>query len=159
MEEQPGWGSHLRSNVQAVQRPRRHLTCPSLAAAALDASAPKLLKDLNTFGCIFESLVIRDLRIYSQPLDGSVEHYRDKNGLEVDAVVTAGDGRWGAFEVKLGSSPKILDKAAANLLSFKNKIDTKSIDEPATLAIITGHGMSYRRDDGVHVVSISTLGP
>ncbi len=159
LEEQPGWGAHLRSNVQAVQRPRRHLVCPSLATAALNASAPKLMKDLNTFEFIFESLVVRDLRVYSQSVDGKVEHYRDKSGLEVDAVVTASDGRWAGFEVKLGSAPDTLDTAANNLIRFKNKVDTSKIAEPSALVVITGHGMSYRRDDGVQVVSISTLGP
>ncbi len=159
LEEQPGWGSHLRSNIQTIQRPRRHLVCPSLATAALDASAPKLLEDLKTFGFVFESLVIRDLRIYSQSVDGKIEHYRDKAGLEVDAIVTAGDGRWAAFEVMLGSAPATVDAAANNLVRFKEKVDTKSVADPSALVVITGHGISYRRDDGVHVVSISTLGP
>jgi len=159
LEPQPGWGNHLRSNIQAVQRPRRHLVCPSLVTAALDASAPKLIKDLNTFGFIFESLVIRDLRIYSQLSDGIVEHYRDKDGLEVDAIITAGDGRWGAFEVKLGSSTQTLNTAAANLKKFKSKVDTTKIGDPAVLAVITGRGVSYLRDDGVQIISISTLGP
>jgi len=108
-------------------------------------------------GWLFESLVVRDLRVLSQPLDGQVLHYRDNKGLEVNAVVTTGDGAWGAFEVKLGQSR--VDAAAATLLAFAKKIDTTRCGEPGVLAVITATGLAYRRKDGVHVVPIGTLGP
>ncbi len=103
------------------------------------------------------SPVIRDLRVLSQPLGGRVLHYRDNKGLEVDAVVVCDDGRWGAFEVKLGSGR--IDDAAKNLLAFAKKVDTAVCGEPGVLAVVTGTGLAYRRKDGVHVVPIGTLGP
>ncbi len=158
IEEQPAWGNHLRSKSKVIGRPRRHICCPSLAAAALNATPQKLLKDLNTLGFLFESLVVRDLRVYGQMSDATISHFRNNNGDEVDAIVETDDGRWGAFEVKLGTDDAVLDAAASKLLRFVSNVDTKQIKEPNVAAIITGSGYSYRRDDGVYVLSISTLG-
>jgi len=159
VEDQPAWSPHLRSTYQLREGPTRHFVDPSLAAAAMRATSESLLADLNTFGLLFESLVIRDLRIYGQGLGGEVTHYRDSSGLEVDAIVTAEDGSWAAFEVKLGATPAILDAAAANLVRFAGRVDTGKRGEPAALAVIVGTGYGYVRPDGIHVIPIGTLAP
>lgn len=125
--------------------------------AALAATPSRLLGDLNLLGLLFESLAVRDLRVLAQPLDGEVSHYRDNNGLEVDAIVQLADGRWAAFEIKLGASR--VDEAAASLKKFAQVIDTKRSGDPAVLAVITGTGLGYRRKDGVDVIPIGALGP
>jgi predicted AAA+ superfamily ATPase len=116
-----------------------------------------LLADLPTLGLLFESLVVRDLRCYADALGGGVTHYRDSDGLEVDAIVQRRDGVFGAFEVKLGQSQ--VDTAAANLRRFADKIDAGRTGEPAVLAGITGSGYAYTRPDGVAVIPIGSLGP
>jgi hypothetical protein len=123
----------------------------------LEAAPHSLLKDLRLLGFLFESLVIRDLRIYAQPLNGRVKQYRDSSGLEVDAIVEAGDS-WGAFEVKLGGV-KAIDEAARNLLRFEKQIDTARVGPPATLAVVTAGGYGYVREDGVQVIPVGALGP
>lgn len=157
IEDQPAWAPAMRSRVQLRSSPRRHFVDPSLAVAALRASPSRLLADLESMGLLFESMVVRDLRVLAQPFGGRVLHYRDNKGLEVDAVVACDDGRWGAFEMKLGTTR--IDEAAENLLAFVRKIDTSKTGMPGVLAVLTGTGLSYRRKDGVHVVSIGTLGP
>lgn len=157
IEDQPAWSPALRSRVQLRSSPRRHFVDPSLAAAALGATPERLLADLESMGLMFESMVIRDLRVLSQPLGGRVLHYRDNKGLEVDAVVVCDDGRWGAFEVKLGSAR--IDEAAEKLLAFATKVDTDVCGKPRVLAVVTGTGLAYRRKDGVHVVPVGALGP
>lgn len=157
VEDQPAWAPALRSRVQLRSSPRRHFVDPSLAAAALRATPSRLLDDLETMGLLFESMAIRDLRVLSQPIGGRVLHYRDNKGLEVDAIVSCDDGRWGAFEVKLGSGR--IDEAAKKLLTFVAKVDTSAVGEPGVLAVVTGTGPAYRRKDGVHVVPLGTLGP
>jgi hypothetical protein len=104
-----------------------------------------------------ESLVVRDLRVYAQPFDAQVLHYRDGTDLEVDAIVEAADGRWGAFEVKLGAG--MVDRAAESLLRFAEKVDTARSGSPAVLAVITAMGFGYRRPDGIQVIPIGALGP
>lgn len=108
-------------------------------------------------GLLFESLVIRDLRVLSQPLDGTVSHYRDDTGLEVDAIIHLTDGRWAAFEIKLGTGR--IEEAATTLNKFASRIDTDRIGEPAALAVVTGTGFAYVRDDGIRVIPIGTLAP
>jgi predicted AAA+ superfamily ATPase len=157
IEDQPAWAPHLRAKAVLRKSPKRHFVCPSLAVAALAAGPERLLADLNLFGLLFESLVVRDLRVLSQPLDGRVLHYRDNYGVEVDAIVQLADGRWGAFEVKLGSGE--VDAAAASLLRFRRQIDTTRCGEPAVLGVICGTGFTYRRDDGVAVIAVGSLGP
>lgn len=119
---------------------------PSLAVAAVGASAGSLLRDLNAFGYLFESLAIRDCRTYCDPLDGVIYHYRDSDGLEVD-VICETPGAWGAFEVKPGIDG--LEQGAASLLKFAEKVDTSRIGEPGVLGVITATGYGYTRPDGV----------
>ena len=157
LELQPAWSTHLRSRARLRDRPRTHLVDPSLAAAALDATPAKLLRDLSTLGLLFESLVIRDLRVYADAADAAVHHYRDSDGLEVDAIVEARDGTWGAFEVKLGTGQ--IDQAAAQLLRFSEKVDTTKVGTPAVLGVITANGYGLTRPDGVVTIPIGALGP
>jgi hypothetical protein len=158
VEDQPSWAPHLRSRSKLRTTPTRHFVDPALAIAALGASPRTLLADLNLVGFLFESLVLRDLRIYAQASDAEVLHYRDNTGLEVDAIVEARDGRWAAVEVKLGGDEAI-EEAAANLLTFAKRIDTAKTGAPARLGVIVASGYGYLRDDGVAVIPISTLGP
>ncbi len=157
VESQPAWAPALRSRAQLRSSPKRHFADPSLAVAALRTSPAKLLTDLQTLGFMFESMVVRDLRVLSQPLGGQVLHYRDNKGLEVDAVVATDGGSWGAFEVKLGAAQ--VDAAAQTLLEFARKVDTQACGEPAALGVVIATGLAYRRKDGVHVLPIATLGP
>ncbi|MGH7550304.1 MAG: ATP-binding protein [Gemmatimonadota bacterium] len=157
LEDQPAWAPHLRSKSRLRQAPKRHFVDPSLAVAALRATPERLLGDLNLFGFLFESLVIRDLRVYAQAADARVLQYRDNTGLEVDAILEAEDGRWAAFEIKLG--PRLVDEATENLLTLAERVDTRKSGEPAVLAVIVGTGYGYMRDDGVAVIPIGALGP
>jgi predicted AAA+ superfamily ATPase len=157
IEDQPPWEPHLRSRSILRKSPKRHFVDPSLAAAALGAGPSALLRDLNLFGFLFESLVIRDLRVYSQPLRGEVRQFRDNKGLEVDAIVESVAG-WSAFEIKLGG-PKAIEEGAANLLKFAREIDTRRSGEPAALGIIVAGGYGYTREDGIQVIPITALGP
>lgn len=157
IEDQPAWAPHLRSRSRVRGAPKRHFVDPSLAAAALRTLPDRLLKDLQFFGYLFESLVIRDLRIFAQGLDATVLHYRDNTGLEVDAIVEMPDGRWAAFEVKLGQGA--VDQAARSLRKFAERVDATRSGPPAVLGVIVGTGYGYRRTDGVDVIPIGALGP
>lgn len=157
IEDQPAWGAHLRSKYVLRSAAKRHFVDPSLAVAALRASPERLLQDLNLFGLLFESLVIRDLRIYAQAADAQVFHYRDSDGLEVDAIVQVAGGPWAAFEIKLG--PGQVDASAASLLKFAKRIDTEKCGEPTALGVIVGTGYGYARDDGVMVIPIGAMRP
>ncbi len=158
LEEQPPWSTHLRSRATLRTAPRTHLVDPSLAAAAIAAGPNRLLGDLNYLGLLFESLAVRDCRIYAVPLDSAVHHYRDSDGLEVDIIIQTRDGGWGAFEVKLGGEQAI-EVAAAGLLKFAGKVDTTKVGEPAVLGIITASGYGYTRPDGVVITPIGALCP
>ena len=125
--------------------------------AALRATPDRLLRDLETLGLLFESMVVRDLRVYAQAADARVFHYRDNTGLEVDAVVETTDGRWAAFEVRLGAAQ--VDDAAKRLLKFANRVDTDAYGEPRALVVVIATGYGFVRDDGVAVVPIGALGP
>jgi len=155
IEDLPAWAPSMRSRTRLRAAAVRHFVDPSLAVAALRAAPTRLLRDLEWFGLLFENLVIRDLRVYAQPLDAQVFSYRDEKGLEADAVLEMPDGRWAAFEVKLGVGE--LDTAAANLLRLKTRIDTEATGEPLLLAVITGAGYGYVRSDGVAVLPIGAL--
>ena len=157
VENQPPWEAHLRSRSRLRQAPKRHFVDPSLAVAALGADPAALLRDLNLLGFLFESLVVRDLRIYAQAIRGEVKHYRDSSGLEVDAIVESADA-WAALEVKLGGAGAI-DDAAASLLKFAETIDTSKSGEPKFLAVVVATGYGYVRADGVQVVPLAHLGP
>ena len=126
-----------------------------MAVAALRTSPEGLLADFNTFGLLFESLCVRDLRVYAQAMDGEVFHYRDKSGLQADAVVQLKDGRWGAVEMKMGT--KEADPAASHLLALRDRIDTDRLGEPSFLMVLTATEVGYARPDGVLVVPIGCL--
>jgi predicted AAA+ superfamily ATPase len=155
VEQLPAWSPHIRSADTLRKAPKRHFVDPSLAVGSLGLSIGKLMADLNYFGFLFESLVIRDLRIYAEFNDGKVYHYRDSRNMEVDAVVEYPDGTWAAFEVKMGISAQ--DEAAARLLAFAAKIDQQKMGPPAALTVVTANGFAYRRKDGVNIVPLSVL--
>ncbi len=157
IENQLPWEPHLRSRSILRKSPKRHFVDPSFAVAAMGANPAAMLRDLNLFGLLFESSVVRDLRIYSQSQRGEVRQFLDNKGLEVDAIVEC-DGQWGAFEIKLGGDTHI-DDAAARLLKFAGEIDTKRSGEPAALGVIVAGGYGYAREDGVQVIPITALGP
>ena len=157
IEDQPAWGPHLRSRYRLRRSAKRHFVDPSLAVAAMGANVEGLLRDLNLLGLLFESLVIRDLRVHAQGLNGQVLYYQDNSGLEVDAIVESGD-RWAAFEVKLGGEAAI-EEAARNLTIFSRRVSSEQMGEPATLGVIVGTGYGYVREDGIRVIPIGALGP
>lgn len=156
IEEIEAWCPKLRSKTEIRTTPKRNFIDPSIALAALRTTDKDLLKDFNTFGFIFESLCIRDLKIYAQSLDGDVFFYRDKNGLETDAIIHLKDGKWGTIEIKIGSESSI-EEAAKNLLKLSSIIDEKEMNKPSFLMIITAGKYAYKREDGIYVVPITTL--
>ena len=158
VEDAPCWRTHLRSRATLRAAPKRHFVDPSLAVAALGASPERLRSDLRALGFLFESLVVRDLRIYAQASGAEVCHYRDSDQLEADAVIQARDGRWIAAEIKLGGNDNI-EQAARSLLRLREKVDTTRIGEPSKLLIITATGYGYDRPDGTTVAPITALGP
>lgn len=155
VENQPAWSTRLRSKAYLRKSPKRHFVDPSIAVAALKTNPDGLLKDFNTFGCLFESMCIRDLRIYAQKLGGEVCHYSDDTGLEADAIITLPDGRWGAVEIKMGQ--RQVEEAAKNLLKLKNKVDIEVMLPPSFLMVMTGNGHAMKLDNGVLVVPITCL--
>lgn len=155
IEDQPSWGPHLRSRDRVRKAPRRHFIDPSLAAAAVGADAGRLLGDLEYFGQLFESLVVRDLRVYSEPFGATVRHYRDSAGREVDAVIEHPDGTWVAIEIKLAAARE--DEAASSLSRFVDNLDPAHTSPPVARVIITGGKYAYTRADGIHVVPIGAL--
>ncbi len=157
IEDQPPWEPHLRSRSILRKSSKRHFVDPSLAVAAMGADPAALLRDLNLLGFLFESLVVRDLRIYSQARRGEVRQFLDNKGLEVDAIVEF-DGGWAAFEIKLGGE-KPIEEAARNLLKFAGEIDTERSGAPAALGVIVAGGYGYARKDGVQVIPVTELGP
>jgi len=155
IEDLPAWSPALRSKTAIRTSAKRHFIDPSIATAVLRATPDRLLGDFNTFGFLFESLCIRDLRVYAQALDGEVFHYRDKSGLEADAIVHLKDGRWGAVEVKMGA--REIEDAALNLKALRDKIDLDKMREPSFLMVLTATDFAYRREDGVQIVPIGCL--
>jgi len=155
IDDLPAWSPSIRSRVTLMTSPKHHFTDPSIAAALLRVSPDGLMQDFRTFGLLFESLCIRDLRVYAQPLDGEVYHYRDGSDLEVDAVVHLYDGRWGAIEIKMGWGD--IEKAAGNLKKLRDKIDIEHMRKPSFLMVLTTGGFAFRREDGVYVVPIECL--
>jgi len=155
VEDLPAWSAKLRSKSAMRTTAKRHFADTSIATAALGASPERLMNDLNTFGFLFESLVIRDLRVYADSIDGKVFHYRDKTGFEVDAIIELFDGRWGACEVKMGAG--YIDEAAEHLLKLKEKVDTEKMSNPSFLAVITATKYAYRMENGVWVIPLGCL--
>jgi predicted AAA+ superfamily ATPase len=158
VEDLPAWAPHLRSRSLLRKAAKRHFVDPSLAVAALGASPQRLMTDLNSLGLLFESLVVRDLRVYAQAAGHTVTHYRDNTGLEIDLIVQASDGRWSAFEVKLGGVEAV-DQAAASLTKFAARVDTERTGPAGLLCVIVASGYGYLRDDGVAVVPVGALAP
>ena len=146
---------NFRSKYAIRTKAKKEFVDPSIATAILEISPSDLIKDLNTFGFLFEALCIRDLLIYTQSYGGDITFYRDETNFEIDAIFRTSSGKWGAIEIKLGAG--YIDEAAKNLLKFKEKVDTNKVGEPAFLMVLTGSTYSYRRNDGVYVVSIGTL--
>jgi hypothetical protein len=157
VEDLPTWAPELRSRGVLRSSVKRHFVDPSLAAAALGAGVDRLLADPETLGFLFESLVVRDLRIYGQAIGATVSHYREAKGAEADAILEMRDGRWAALEVKLGQGE--IDRAAATLLRVIDHVDTDRHGRHAFTAVVTGWGYSYRRPDGVMVIPIGALAP
>ena len=158
IEPVPAWRPHMRSRTRLRTTPVHHFVDPSVGLAALGVGTPELLRDLNAAGFQFESLVMRDLRVYGQPLGATFSSWRDsRTGHEVDAILELPDGRWAAFEIKLGEAA--VDAAAAGLLNCAGKIDTTKHSDPLALVVLTGGRFAYRRPDGVWVVPITALGP
>jgi predicted AAA+ superfamily ATPase len=157
IEDIPGWDPQLRSKTKIRMSPKRVFADPSLAVAALRANRAGLLKDLNTFGFMFENLCLRDLAVYAERLGGSLCHYRDNSGLEVDAIVEMPDGSWCAFEIKLGEHQ--VAAAAENLRRFRGKMVSGGAKEPLFMAVITGGGLGRCYEEGIFVLPINALAP
>jgi predicted AAA+ superfamily ATPase len=157
LDEIPAWEPAFRTSAHLRKAPKRILTDPSLACAALGMSVDGLLSDLKTFGFMFEALALRDLQIYAEQTRTKIAHYRDDAGLEIDAIVQAENGTWGALEIKLGIGQ--IDKAATNLLKLKKKMEGKVQTTPAFLGIIVGAGgFAHTRADGIHIIPLDCLG-
>lgn len=154
--EQPAFNPHIRSSASLRKSPKRHLCDPSLAVAVLGLEKESLLKDIKYTGFLFESLAIHELNVYAKTNDATVYHYNDSYGYEVDAIVQKRNGDYAAFEIKLGIG--FIDEAAENLKKFASNIDIEKMEPPKSLNIITGTGMSYRRPDGINVISLAVLG-
>jgi len=153
IDDLSAWKPDLRSRARLRAASIRHLADPALAAAALGATPARLLGDINFMGFLFESMVVRDLRVYAHALEAEVFHYRDEKGLEADSIIELADGRWAAFEIKLGSSPEVVDGAAAALRKLAEKVATP----PVALAVITGTGYALTRKDGVLQIPVGAL--
>ncbi|MCQ2380042.1 MAG: DUF4143 domain-containing protein [Victivallaceae bacterium] len=157
IEDMPAWNPNLRSKTAVRTSDTRYFVDPSIAVAALGIGPDDLLDDLKTFGLLFETLCIRDLRVFAESLGGAVYHYRDSFGLECDAVVHLRNGSYGLIEIKLGGE-KLIDEGAKNLMRFTEKIDTEKMKPPAFQMVLTGAGdFAYLRKDGVLVVPIGCL--
>lgn len=155
IEDVKAWQPSLRSKTGIRTSDKRQFVDPSLAVAAIGASPEIILDDFKYFGFLFESLCVRDLRVYAEPLRGQIRHYHDHNDLEADVIVILDDGRWAAIEIKLGS--REIEEGAANLIKLANNIDTTKTKEPSFLMVLTGGEFAYRREDGVYVVPIGCL--
>ena len=157
IEDMPAWNPNLRSKTAIRSSDTRYFVDPSIAVAALGIGPNDLINDLNTFGFLFETLCVRDLRVYADALNGSVYHYRDKDGQECDAVIHLRNGKYGLIEIKLGRD-KLINEGVKSLKAMEAKIDTGRMNNPSFLMVLTGTGdYAYRRPDGVYVVPIGAL--
>ncbi len=157
IDDMEAWSPKLRLKTAVRTSPTRHFCDPSIAAVMLGATPEMLMGDFDTFGLLFESLCVHDLRAYADALDAEVRHYRDKTGLEADAVIILPDGQWAAIEVKMGNSR--IDEGAKHLLKLANRVASDNEGEPAFLMVLTSTQTAYQRDDGVLVVPLATLAP
>ena len=157
IEDMEAWNPNLRSKTAIRTSDTRYYVDASIAAAAMGIGPKDLVNDLNTMGLLFETMCVRDLRVYSEYLRGSVLHYRDKSGLECDTVIHLRNGNYGLAEIKLGGQ-KLIEEGAANLKALANKIDTHRTPAPSFMMIVTGIGdFAYKREDGIFVVPIGCL--
>jgi predicted AAA+ superfamily ATPase len=157
IEDMPAWNPNLRSKTAIRTSDNHYFIDPSIATSALGASPNDLLNDLKTMGLMFETMAIRDLRVYADALDGQVYHYRDKNGLECDAVIHLRNGSYGLIEIKLGGDD-LIEEGAKSLADLSADIDTTRMKSPSFMMVLTGVGdFPYQRDDGVLVVPIGCL--
>jgi len=157
IEDMPAWNPNLRSKTAIRSSDTRYYIDPSIAAAALGIGPNDLLNDLKTFGFLFETLCIRDLRVFADSLNGAVYHYRDKDGQECDAVIHLRNGKYGLIEIKLGGE-NLIEEGASSLKAMEAKIDTGKMNAPSFLMVLIGIGdYAYRRPDGVYVVPIGCL--
>ncbi|MGI5950194.1 ATP-binding protein [Peptoniphilus sp.] len=159
IEDSPAWNPNLRSKTAIRTTDTRYFSDPSIASAALGIGPKDLLEDLNTMGFLFENLCIRDLRIYADNLDGTVYHYRDKHGLECDAVIHLRNGNYGLVEIKLGGD-KSIEEGAETLKTLAEKIDTNNMPKPSFMAVLCAVApFAYKRKDNVYVIPIANLKP
>ena len=157
IEDCKSWNPNLRSKTAIRTSDTRYFTDPSIAVAALGIGPKDLMNDLNTFGLFFETLCMRDLRVYAQALDGEVYHYRDKDGLECDAVMHLRNGSYGLMEIKLGGET-LIEEGAKSLKKLASKIDTDRMKEPSFMMVLTAVGKyAFKRDDGIWIVPIGCL--
>ncbi len=157
IEDMEAWNPNLRSKTVIRTSNTRYFVDPSIAVASLGIGPDDLIGDLNTFGLLFETMCTRDLRVFADALDGKVYHYRDKSGLECDAVVHLRNGHYGLIEIKLGGE-RLIEEGAENLKTLREKIDTDKMKAPSFLMVLTGTGdFAYRRPDGVFVIPIGCL--
>ena len=157
IEDMPAWNPNLRSKTAIRTSDTRYFIDPSIATASLGIGPKDLINDLKTFGLMFETLCVRDLRVYAEALDGNVYHYRDKENLECDAVVHLRNGTYGLIEIKLGGN-KLIEEGAVNLKTLNSKLDTEKMKNPSFLMILVGTGdFAYRSDDGIYVVPVGCL--
>ncbi len=158
VEDMPAWNPNLRSKTAIRTADTRYFVDPSIATAALGLGPADLMDDLKTMGFLFEAMCVRDLRIFAEALNGKVYHYRDKNGLECDAVVHLRNGQYGLVEIKIGGET-LIKEGAETLLSLSSQIDTTHMKAPAFKMILTATGeYAYRRpEDGIYVVPIGCL--
>lgn len=159
IEDMPAWNPNLRSRSAIRMSETRYFTDPSIVVAALGIGPDDLLNDVSTFGLLFETMAVRDLRVYAESLDGSLFHFRDRTGLECDAVVHLRNGSYGLIEIKLGGE-HLINEGAASLKKLASLVDTSKMPEPSFMMVLTGVGKyAYRRPDGVDVVPIRCLKP
>ncbi len=159
IEDSPAWNPNLRSKISIRTTDTRYFSDPSIATASLGIGPKDLLDDLNTMGFLFENLCIRDLRIYTDYLDGTVYHYRDRYGLECDAVIHLRNGAYGLVEIKLGGD-KLIEEGAETLKDLTSKIDTNNMPKPSFMMVLCAKApFAYKREDGVYVIPITALRP
>ena len=157
IEDMPAWNPNLRSKTAIRTADTRYFSDPSLCAAALGIGPKDLEKNPETFGFVFETLCVRDLRVYADALDGTVYHYRDKTNLECDAVLHRRDGSYGLIEIKLGGDYAV-EHGAETLKALAERIDVDKMMKPAFLMVLTAVGQfAFQREDGVYVVPIGCL--
>lgn len=159
IEDSPAWNPNLRSKTAIRTSDTRYYVDPSIATASMGVGPQDLIMDLNTMGLFFETMCIRDLRVYAEALDGSIYHYRDKSNLECDAVMHLRNGKFGLIEIKLGGE-KLIAEGVETLSALAAKIDTDVMRKPSFLMVLTGTGThAYKRDDGIWIVPVGCLKP